>query len=380
MQIDVTLGENHFRWQAAEGIEGSLSLNEDPNCSFRQFLRISSDTDFRLTTSTYDRVAQNFVSSSFVAPLLMPKQLLKKSLREAERSFLEAVSTEDDMRYFESWSKINDFLNSLKPALIDKQALESTMHDKNAETSRALLSFMPDESGFSKKVVYNTSDSLTGRMKVVSGPQVLTAAQEVRSCIRSTFEGGQVLLVDFRSVEPRIAMIYTGQSAPDDVYSDLMEEFPDLTRKAAKLATLVALYGGAAGRLSEVVGDPGSARKAIDFTKSHFRVDRLNMELESQAKRDIVRNVLGRPLREATKNPRIRVNHFLQSSAADLAPLLYAELCDKFKGTIRPLFMIHDALIVDLPHHLSEDFKKEAESIQWRGNKMPVKIDTLSPT
>jgi hypothetical protein len=240
------------------------------------------------------------------------------------------------------------------------------MQQRDSETSKALRSFLPDETGFANKVTYNLSDSLTGRAKVASGPMILTAHQDVRKCIESSYKGGQILSVDFRSIEPRVALLFAEINAPDDVYSDLLDEFPGIDRQAAKLATLVALYGE-------------RARKSVSFVRAHFRVDNLERKLAEQAEKGVVRNILGRPLREATKNPRIRTNHFLQSSAAELASLLFAELCSKFQAGIRPLFVIHDALIVDVHPDVLQKFEQEANSITWNQNRMPVKIERLSP-
>jgi len=379
MQLTANFGSSSFSWQANDSLPGSLELSENPHCSFRQFLKILSGQQFDLTPPKYAKLSEAFVSASQVVPLLMPKQSLKFSLQRAESLLQDALLLDGAGDYLQEWSKAFDFLQSMKRAKIDRKALERLMQERDAETSRTLRSFLPDDSGFAKRTTYNVADSLTGRAKVASGPLVLTAHHDVRNCVRSAYEGGQVLSVDFRSVEPRIALIVAGRSAPDDVYSDLLEEFPNLDRSAAKLATLVALYGGQVNRLSEVTGDPGSARKAVAFVRSHFRVDDLERKLTAQAETGAVRNVLGRPLREAAKNPRIRTNHFLQSSAAELAPLLFSELCQKFPNGVRQLFVIHDALIVDVHPDSVENFTAEAESISWRGNRMPVKVERLHP-
>lgn len=380
MLIDVDFGNNCLSWQFDEKIEGELTISEDANCSFKQFLRISSGQQFELTPAKYLKLAQHFVASSFVAPSLMPRHELKAALKRAEEMLWISLNDENNRKYLKHWLKINDFLSSMKRAKVDVQALNQLVHQKDAESSKTLQSFYPDESGYAKKVIYNMSDSVTGRAKVMSGPQILTTMHEVRSCIRSSFNDGKVLLVDFRSIEPRIAMITVGKQAPDDVYADLLEEFPDISRQAAKLATLVALYGGKDNRINGVLGDLGRARKAVSFVKSHFRVEKIERMLQEQADLGMVRNVLGRPLREAVKNARIRTNHFLQSSAAELAPLLFAELCKKFSRGVRPLFMIHDALIVDVESSMLEKFNQEAEKIEWNENKMPVKVEILSPT
>ena len=131
-------------------------------------------------------------------------------------------------------------------------------------------------------------------------------------------------------------------------------------------------------KVSESIGDLLLAKKAISFVKYNFGVDNLEKRLNAEAESGMIRNAIGRPLREATKNKRVRINHFLQSSAAEIAILLFADLCNKFKGKIRPLYVIHDALIVDVPKVVDEQFRKECDNIAWKNVTMPVKIETLS--
>ena len=379
MQLTANFRSSSFSWKVCESPAAELCIDENIHCSFNQFLKIMSGEHFDVTPSKYSKMSEYFVSASQVTPLLMPKKSLKFNLQKAENLLSESIRIHENSEYLLTWSKSFQFLQSMKRAKIDRVALERLMQERDSEDSRTLRSFLPDSSGFARKVTYNVADSLTGRAKVASGPQVLTAHHEVRNCIRSSFEGGSVQMVDFRSVEPRIALLFVGRPAPDDVYSDLLDEFPEIGRQAAKLATLVALYGGKVNRLAEVVGDLEKARKSVSFVKAHFRVDEMERKLAQQAENGLIRNILGRPLREATKNPRIRTNHFLQSSAAELAPLLFSELCENFVDEVRPLFVIHDALIVDVHPDRLEDFTQHAENITWRNNRMPVKVERLGP-
>ena len=379
MQLTTNIGGTTFSWKTENSCDASLQISEDSNCSFNQFLKIMSGQQFELIPEKYAKISEHFVSASHYSSSLVPRDELKIRLKNAETIINDLTKVSENSLYLQDWVKSFEFLQSMKRAKIDKNALDLLMQQRDAEDSKTLKSFIPESDGYARKVTYNVADSVTGRIKVSSGPLVLTTHHDVRNCIRSTFENGSVLSIDFRSVEPRISLLFVGKKPPEDVYSDLLEEFPDIGRPAAKLATLVALYGGKVNRLAEVLGDLDRARKSVSFVKAHFRVDELERRLSEQAEKDVVRNVLGRPLREATKNPRIRTNHFLQSSAAELAPLLFSELCQKFQVGIRPLFVIHDALIVDVHPDFTKSFSDEAESILWKGHRMPVKIERLHP-
>jgi len=379
MHIDISSKDFSFSWQLEESLQGSLQLNEDPHCTYRQFLKICSGKEFQLIPEKYQKLTRNFVTSSGTPALLLPKNLLKERLLASQEELKQCLSTEEDRRYFQNWVKIQNFLQSMSPARVDLRSLQSISSKKLDTQASVLSTFSPGPDGHAEKVKYSSCNSVTGRLSVVSGPHILTVPKEVRSCLRSSFEGGSVLAVDFKSIEPRVALLFVGQQAPEDVYGDLLEEFPEIGRDAAKLATLVALYGGQVNRLTEVVGDIGKARKAVAFVKSHFRVDELERRLSQQADSGMVRNLLGRPLRDATKNPRIRTNHFLQSSAAELCALLFAELVETCPAGVRPLFVIHDALVADVRGDTVESFVEKSNSITWKGNKMPVKIEKLSP-
>lgn len=376
MQVDVPMGKEMFSWSFHNEVAGNLLLTDSQSCSFNQFLKIMTGDHFELLPAKYSKLSQNFVSSSFAA-MLMPKNELKKTLKKAEHLLEQSVKDELDKDYFTKWTKIHQFLFTLHRAKIDATALSNLMKELDAESSKTFQSFLPDSMGFAKKVNYSTSDTVTGRIKVSSGPQILTVRQDARNCIRSSFSEGSIQMIDFTSIEPRIALIEVGRQAPVDVYSELLEEFPRLSRDAAKLATLVSLYGGRVNRLAEIVDNIDDARKSVAFVRHLFKVDELERRLEKEAQNGVVRNAIGRPLREATKNSRIRTNHFLQSSAAEISILLFDEICEQLKDGLRPLFVIHDALIVDVRNDRLDELLNITNTIQWKGNKMPVKIECL---
>lgn len=378
MNLEVLLGDTKFNMLTLDGPDGSLELTNDPLCSFRQFLQIMSGEDFDVMPEKYTKMSQHFVSSSYAAPLLMPRQHLKSSLALAESKFTKIIAEEKNYEYLTIWLEIKNFLDSLKRAKIDKDALKNLMISRSDVDSKSLETFLPQPDGFAKPVKYNTCGTITGRLTVGSGPHVLTTHHSVRNCIQSSFQKGSVYYVDFTSLEPRVALIAVGKNAPEDVYGDILEQFPNLTREAAKLSLLTALYGGQPVKIAELIGDLSLAKKILSFVRAHFDVQRLEQMLLEQSSSGIVKNILGRPLREAVKNQRNRTNYFLQSSAAELSILLFSRLCSKFEHGIRPLFVIHDALIVDVSSEADLLFQEEAKKMKWKASPMPVKIELLS--
>lgn len=379
MRIKVDFCNSSFIHHTKFVSDEVLELTDQENCSFRQFLKICADKDFHLLDSKYEKMSGLFASSSFVAPLLIPRHVLKSKLDEASNEIDNVIEEPKNAEYLKTWNKIIEFLNSLKRAKVDKKALKALMDSKGTNNHKSFESFIPDSKGFTKIIKYNTCGTVTGRLTVESGPQILTTHHDVRKCLRSTFPGGGIYQIDFTAMEPRIALIESNLLTPDDVYADIADKFGNLTRKVLKTAILTALYGGSLQKIAEIVGDLELSAKLLEEVSAKFGLNALESRLNAEAQTGLVRNAFGRPLREATLNPRLRVNHFLQSSAAEASILLFRDFCNNLGDTVRPLFIIHDALIIDANElHTAQTLEKDFQKIKFRGRSMPVKIDTLS--
>ena len=66
-----------------------------------------------------------------------------------------------------------------------------------------------------------------------------------------------------------------------------------------------------------------------------------------------LRNVLGRPINLPASDERLLVSYFLQSSAAEISILAFSQWCRDHQETAKPLYVIHDAVIVDCDESLS---------------------------
>jgi len=76
----------------------------------------------------------------------------------------------------------------------------------------------------------------------------------------------------------------------------------------------------------------------------------------------MVQNFFGRPLRfEQSPADHILFSHFIQSSAVDVSMLGFYKLLDELayqENDIRPLFILHDALILEIPPRMLEDVSR----------------------
>lgn len=246
------------------------------------------------------------------------------------------------------------FLNSMRSAKIDSSALESCEEIKNRNAHE---SFSSDAEGFMDPVRYSLTNSITGRTSVISGPQILTTAKVVRSFLRSRYSDGAIVEIDFSSLEPRVALAIAGvQVDSRDVYDQVNAEIlgGQLTRESAKLAILSAMYGASERSLAESLPENIKPRKVIESIRSKIGFDQAVKKVKSDMETSgRTTNYFGRPIiSPPDRNVRDAVlfNWLIQSSAVDVALQGFRDLATRLKSLnveFSPIFVIHDALILD---------------------------------
>ena len=299
--------------------------------------------------------------------------LLSSAAREAivkEKKFELISAVRENESYFEKWYKNRVFLDNLKRFDVDTQKLRNV--------SKIRSGSMASKTSNENKIVYSTSRTATGRLTITQGLNFLVLPKETRKCILTDFSDSNVYSIDFTSLEPRVALWAASESVSrEDVYEEVMQMCDIKDRKVAKLATLSTLYGAGIHRLAKTVGSQRKAKQLTERVSHYFKVKELVQELDSCAnEKGIVKNFFGRPLHEATANKRLRLNHFVQSTAAELAITMFADLCSKFPN-VKPLLVIHDALIVEVRKHNESDFLESCKNIRHEGFWFPAKAEIL---
>tara|TARA_R110002060_G_scaffold63072_3_gene72392 strand:- start:710 stop:1387 length:678 start_codon:yes stop_codon:yes gene_type:complete len=186
-------------------------------------------------------------------------------------------------------------------------------------------------------------------MKIISGPQILTLRKSHRQVIESKWgDKGEVISIDYSSLEPRVALALNGYSPDGDVYNWIDREVFDnkLGRSRAKILTLSIIYGMSLHSVKSRYGDiKPSAQERL---RSMFSVEETTQKLES-LELSKLKNYFGRPIFPDTKNKIF--NSFIQSTAVDVAMIGFKDIITKLKeaGGCRPLFLIHDEIICDVP-------------------------------
>jgi hypothetical protein len=243
-----------------------------------------------------------------------------------------------------------EVLDQIRPTKIDTREFEAR------KSSPSVESFSPNSSGFARNVMYSHATT-TGRLKVVEGPKILTLSKQDRRVISSRFSGGRILQVDFVSLEPRVALYTVGQNpGKDDVYEWIAKSVdPSLSRTKVKVPTLSILYGQSARNDDPV---SSSLREKIG---SIFKTAELR---DASMKDGRFQNGFGRPLEEP--EDRLRISHYVQSTAVDVAILGFRSILNDLHGHVGkgivPIFMLHDALILDVSPDLYRLLKTRVEA------------------
>ena len=287
--------------------------------------------------------------------LVVPRERYINSLNYTLKTMWDLSFKLQQSSYLEPYMAINEFINCMQPAHIDSIKLDSYIkNEKNASVISTLISFQSQQEGIAGKVGYSNSHTITGRLIVQNGPKILTLPAHYRDIIKSRYEGGSILEIDFKSLEPRVALVLAGKDPPRDVYDEISNKlFSDqLKRSEVKIAVLCALYGASSRKLDGILDNQFNASEVIAQIKAYFCYNDITNVLRDNYDRDgFISNMFGRPIFCESSRGNILYSNFVQSTAADAAILGFKKLLNQVYFTsdnIVPLFMIHDALILDV--------------------------------
>ena len=261
---------------------------------------------------------------------------------ELKRFRGEVVDIVDDIEstgYTETLARGRSVLESLQPIRVDPVRVRSLV-----EAGEPLDSFIPRLGSECERIRY-THGTKTGRLRVDSGPRVLTMSKQHRKILVSRYPGGKIVSVDFISLEPRLALFTVGKKSVGDVYDEISRQSGE-PRAKTKIATLSFLYGAAA---TDGVGD-----RLKRYVRDFFKVGELHRRIEDCRGR----NGYGRPLH--VEEDRLLIPHWVQSTAVDVCLLGFSDLAESLSGIADPLFLVHDAMFLDVP---SENFQRLSEIV-----------------
>lgn len=295
---------------------------------------------------------------------VMPPTAYKSFILNLIKSITETMDSLPKDYYKSAWCPGGQLLCSLKSAKIDTDAYKQEAAEIERD-SGAFATFRPGPGGFLSPVVYDRFSTRTGRLTVESGPNILTLKKKYRKLLKSTFSEGTICSFDFSALEARIILAENGKVATaPDLYSSLSTELFDglVDRETVKIAVISELYGASKTTLAARLGI-GSHRleEFVIKVRSYFGTAELRKRLKDEfMHHGKVRNKHGRLLELDDPQDRLFVNTYAQSTGVDVSLLGFKTIIDAL-GTdgIRPLFVLHDALILDV----RSDRLKDVENI-----------------
>jgi transcriptional regulator with XRE-family HTH domain len=270
--------------------------------------------------------------------------------------------------YFNNyWVPAGALHDALEPIYIDRLAHEALASESN---DSIIESFRPNDSGVTEKIVYDRFASRTGRLGVESGPKVLNLKKIHRHILTSKYgNDGEILSLDFNALEARIVLYEAGKSIDGDLYDAVARDvFPGnkMGRSTAKACVISELYGISQRKLAQKLNV--SNNEAITFIngiKNYFKtnetIERLRKTYDAEG---CIYNKFGRRLMIPDSSGPTLLNSFAQSTGADAAQLGFLNIIPIIKDvakSARPLFILHDALILDIhksDHEAIESIKQ----------------------
>lgn len=238
---------------------------------------------------------------------------------------------------------------------------------------------------FQTPVRYDTTSTKTGRMSVVSGPNVLVRKQ-FKEYLRSRYPGGVVAEIDYSALEPRTGLAIAGSELATDrnLYETVGRQLGLHDRNTVKQMLISFLYGASIRTLSSQAGVAEKDLKShLSKLKGFFSHDKVVNELKEQLKKHgRFKNRFGRIIYPDSTRNGVLYNNYIQSSAVDVALSGFSNLMDWSKTeSIRmdTLFFIHDAMIVDIHPDDYDKVKERSANLETNlGMSFPTKIKVLN--
>jgi len=275
-------------------------------------------------------------------------------------------------------------LGHLKRCCIDNDVLNQYLsNDKDVNGS--LKSFIPLEDGLAGEIKYSRN-TLTGRMKIKKGPRILTLKKEYRNIIKSRYENGLIVSIDYISIEPKIALILAGREMKEgDIYQDISNELfnSKISRDITKQLVLSILYGAGKELLSKSTKIENiDLYQYISKIKEYFKVQKITKDLLYEYNElGFIRNFYGKIIRIKDPAPHKLYNAKIQSTAVDAYMLGFSNINFSNIEGADPVAVIHDDILIDVKSSLLDTLKEEMnrmKKIKGFKNNFEAKHDIIS--
>lgn len=302
----------------------------------------------------YEKFVKMFNTNMEVIKFL-PSHLEKEYLYDLELT-KKSLEEKDEKSYRELFLKHVELLKSLQSFNLNSLAFKAFIEIEKNESIKNNLSSFNDKRN--QNIVYELTSTISGRMIVKNGPNILTLPNRCRKIFNSKWtNNGKLLSVDFKNLEPRVVKKILGDNVAYDIYNEILDQLEfknEIDRSLIKKAVISVMYG----KTSPIEGISTERSNIIlEKTRDYFKLDSI-LEKASHIKNEEYRtNYFGRPIHNKNEESSHKIiNNFVQSTAVDIALSYFYELTESMKDlNVRPLFLIHDAIVFDVHN---DDFKE----------------------
>ena len=316
---------------------------------------------------------------SFDIEETLPKHRLEKYKENFKKNCDLFEKYDKKNNYQEKVNKYNNLFLSLKASYVDLLAYKAFKEiEKNESILNTLKSFKPLNK-MTQKIEYYKYNNISGRLVVKSGPKILTLPSRYRSILKSRFEQGSIYSIDFTALEPRITASLSGVNIDFDIYEDILNLLSyNADRSVIKKAVISSIYGANYTSLENL--SLSKSKELFDVINSYFNFKKILEMSKNIDEFGIRRNYFGRPiwnLEEDKEN--ILINNYIQSTAVDISLTYFSDLVNLTQKAV-PLFILHDALIVDIEDKDFLDVKKIINKgyINDKLGYFPLKIEKFN--
>jgi len=360
----------------------SGKLKDDGWC-LDTLLRLNHINIDLLPDERYKNVIETVMSGSNVSPpwsKVMKRGHHIDHVKKIVDQINEAISSLDESYYRDTWVPETAIFDRLNPAYID-EALWREWMLREVGNKHVIKTFKPTD-GVARHVEYNRFGTRTGRLTVARGPNILTLRKDARNIVKSRYPFGSVAMYDFSALEVRLVLYEAGYRCDDvDLYGFLRDELykGKVERDAIKQAVISELYGQNKFALGDNLGIGGKVLdRFVRKIKTYFQFDNLKKRTkDGYVSTGYVTNRYGRHITIDEPLDHIIFNSYVQSTGVDVTLLGFEELCKRLPEGCVPLYLLHDALLIDCP---SFDALEKVIWLKVPGyvQRWPLKLEQVS--
>ena len=361
-------GKNYFWTNAID--ENSIVLCGDPEKEY-SIEHICKLLDIQCPSMISENQEKAFselgVEISGIPSIMIQRpEDFKENLKKVTDWASEVYDILDEYSYIKTFKKELKLLRGMREAVFDSTSFNRWLLDKKID-KKVKKSFSTNKFGYLERVVYNNYSTRTGRIVTESGPQLLTTQKEIRGFLKSRYKGGKIIQFDFISLEPRVALSSAGNNSQKDVYEMFNENYfsNSLERSQIKKLVLCALYGAGVRTLKKILPPDVKPSKAVNHIRDSMNFnDLVSAKKQELEKKSFMSNIFGRSIVPSSDRDSIIFNNWVQSSAVDVSLLGFQNLIEELRSenlNFEPIFLIHDALVIDASPDMVKKIEKESQ-------------------